>query len=244
MWSVEVGQWSGGHSDRPSLSLPVAHISPSDLWPLSGVERRSQIRQCSTSAVLDICSKENSVRADGLAGKAAITNGWRLRRYVTLPPGMSHIATSSLFGYSHFSKGGAIYRFWLFNEISFSSFLHQKIHLLNTQKVYVSLVSVQNKQPFNKGYMMKTLFGDFSKWYFLVLATQHCHNFRTSGPILKMFASFYLYEKSMLCTMLQKSHNRRKYPRDSFREVGSHMKYWSHSLKGHITPLIGWRREA
>ena len=33
------------------------------------------------------------------------------------PPEMSRIATCSLFGFSHFPKAGAIYRFWLFNKI-------------------------------------------------------------------------------------------------------------------------------
>ena len=48
-------------------------------------------------------------------------NGY-MRPLVILPTEMSHIATRSFFGYNHFPKGGAIiYRFWLFNEISFSS---------------------------------------------------------------------------------------------------------------------------
>ena len=70
--------------------------------------------------------------------------------------------------------------------------------------------------------MMKTLFGNFSKGHFLVLATLHCHDFKTSGPILIIFASFW-WEKPMLCTMLKKSQNSRKHPCDSFREVGSHI---------------------
>ena len=57
--------------------------------------------------------------------------------HVTLPPEMSHIATRSLLGYSHFPKGGAMYRFWLFNEIGFSSLFYiRTIHLLQTQSVY------------------------------------------------------------------------------------------------------------
>ena len=66
-----------------------------------------------------------------------------LMSYVTFPPQMSHMATRSLFGYSNFPKGGAVYRIWLFNGISFSSLFYiKKIQLLHTQKVYVSLVSV------------------------------------------------------------------------------------------------------
>ena len=65
-----------------------------------------------------------------------------LKVYVILPPEMSHIATRSLFGYNHSSKGCAMYRSWLFNGISFSShFYIRKIHLLHTKKVYVSLVA-------------------------------------------------------------------------------------------------------
>ena len=57
--------------------------------------------------------------------------------YVTLPPKMSWIATWSLLGYSQFPKGGAIYRFWLFNEISFSNLFYiRKIHFLHTKKEY------------------------------------------------------------------------------------------------------------
>ena len=57
--------------------------------------------------------------------------------YVILPPEMSHMATRSFLGYSHFPKGGAIYRFRLFNEISFSSLFYvRKRHLLHTHEVY------------------------------------------------------------------------------------------------------------
>ena len=35
--------------------------------------------------------------------------------------------------------------------------------------------------------MMKALFGDFSKWHFLVLATLHRYHCKTSGPILIIF---------------------------------------------------------
>ena len=60
------------------------------------------------------------------------------KNYVTLPPEMSRIATPSLFWYSHFPKWGYhMYRFSLFNEITFSSlFSIRKIHLLHTQEVY------------------------------------------------------------------------------------------------------------
>ena len=52
---------------------------------------------------------------------------------LTLPTKMSHIATRSLFGYNHFPKGGATYRFWLFNGINFSSLFYiRKIHFLYT----------------------------------------------------------------------------------------------------------------
>ena len=51
--------------------------------------------------------------------------------YVTFLPEMSHIATRSLFGYSHFPKGGAIYRFWLFNEISFSNLFYINVSLVS-----------------------------------------------------------------------------------------------------------------
>ena len=50
-------------------------------------------------------------------------------------------------GYSHFPKGGAIDRFWIFNEItliSFSSlFLHQKNALvtLTVHKKFISVIS-------------------------------------------------------------------------------------------------------
>ena len=65
------------------------------------------------------------------------------------------------------------------------------LDLLHTKRSYVPLVCVSNNQPFDKGCMMKTLFGDFSKRHFFVLVTLHCHSFKTSGPILIMFASFY-----------------------------------------------------
>ena len=56
--------------------------------------------------------------------------------YVTLPPKMSHIATRSLFGYSHFPKAGAMYRCWLFNGVSLSSLFYvRQIHWLHTQHV-------------------------------------------------------------------------------------------------------------
>ena len=67
---------------------------------------------------------------------------------------------------------------------------------------------------------MKTLFDDFSKWHFLVIATLQCHNFKTSGPILITLASF-SWECYVPCC--KKSQNSRKYPCDSFWEVGSHI---------------------
>ena len=72
---------------------------------------------------------------------------------------------------------------------------------------------------------MKALPGNFSKWHCLVFATLHCHNFQTVGSILIFFLR-YFDEKSSLITILQ---NSRKYPCDSFREVGSQLLIFSPS---------------
>ena len=64
--------------------------------------------------------------------------------FVTLLPEMSHIATSSLLGYtySHCAKRGAMYQFWLFNGIqcffsTYTSYTHKK---------FISVISMCFKQ--------------------------------------------------------------------------------------------------
>ena len=65
------------------------------------------------------------------------------RIHVTLPSEMSRIATCSLFGYSHFPERDAMYRFWLYNEISFFSLFYNKNTLVtHTHSLSVSFVSV------------------------------------------------------------------------------------------------------
>ena len=68
---------------------------------------------------------------------------------VTLPPEMSRIATRSLFGYSHFPKGGgggAMYRFWrLFKKISFSSLFYIRKNTIVTHTHTQKLISVISK---------------------------------------------------------------------------------------------------
>ena len=110
--------------------------------------------------------------------------------FVTLPREMSHIATLSLFGYSDFPKVGATYRFWSFNGISFSSFLRQKNTLVtHTPSLKVSLVCYVFKTS-NLSIRAINVIWRFLKMILSVLATLHCHNFKTSGQILIICASF------------------------------------------------------
>ena len=113
------------------------------------------------------------------------------------------------FGVPPFSQGGALpcidFGFWM-ESVSpvfstsekYTCFKHTHTH---TQFIHViSMCLKQATLQIRAIYMMKTWFGDFSKWHILGLATLHCHNFKTQ--------------------------NSRKYPCDSFREVGSHYKSW------------------
>ena len=68
--------------------------------------------------------------------------------------------------------------------------------------------------------MMNTLFGDFSKWPFLVLATLHF--VIISKPVDRFWYFCIILMRNQCYVLCYKSQNSRKYPCDSFREVGSH----------------------
>ena len=69
---------------------------------------------------------------------------------VTLPPEMSHIATRSLFGYSHFPKGVLHINYYIsilaFQQNQFlQSFLHEK-NTVVTHRKFISVISMCLKQ--------------------------------------------------------------------------------------------------
>ena len=121
-----------------------------------------------------------------------------LRIYnVTLPLEMSRIATRSfLWDTATFPNGGSIYRFWLFNETSFSSLLYirKKYTWYTHTKQFISVVSQCLKQAtlqWRIYIMMNALFGGFWKRHLLVSGTLHCYtDFKTRGPILIFLVSF------------------------------------------------------
>ena len=68
---------------------------------------------------------------------------------------------------------------------------------------------------------MTTLFADFSNCHFLVLVTLHCRHFPNQRTD---FDNFSLILISIQCYLLcSKCQNPRRYPCDSFWEVGSHI---------------------
>ena len=97
-------------------------------------------------------------------------------------------------GYSHFPKGGAIYIYNInfgFSTKSVSPVISNSTsekYTCYTHKQFKSVICKCLNKTSNPSSsitaMMKTLFGNFSKWHFLVFKTTlHCHNFKTNGPI-------------------------------------------------------------
>ena len=81
-------------------------------------------------------------------------------------------------GTATFPKGVPCIDFGFSTESVSPVFSTSEKYTWYTHKMFISVISMCLRQAtYHEGYMMNTLFVDFSKWHFLVLATLHCHNF-------------------------------------------------------------------